>query len=85
MNVYDSILSFHGTWRTYQARVLESAQRYLDDKKIHIVAAPGAGKTTLGTSLSDFISKNCHTPAMVRANSDSLFRRWPFAGNVFIQ
>ena len=35
MNVYDSILSFHGTWRTYQARVLESAQRYLDDKKIH--------------------------------------------------
>lgn len=51
MNVYDSILSFHGTWRTYQARVLESAQRYLDDKKIHIVAAPGAGKTTLGIEL----------------------------------
>ena len=51
MNVYDSILSFHGTWRTYQARVLESAQRYLDDKKIHIVAAPGAGKTTIGIEL----------------------------------
>ncbi len=24
MNIYDSILSFHGTWRTYQALVLET-------------------------------------------------------------
>ena len=24
MNIYDSILSFHGTWRTYQARVLDT-------------------------------------------------------------
>lgn len=51
MNIYDSILSFHGTWRTYQARVLEAIQSYLEDKKIHIVAAPGAGKTTLGIEL----------------------------------
>lgn len=51
MNIYDSILSFHGTWRTYQARVLETSQSYLEDKKIHIVAAPGAGKTTLGIEL----------------------------------
>lgn len=47
MNIYDSILSFHGTWRTYQARVLETSQSYLEDKKIHIVAAPGAGKLHL--------------------------------------
>lgn len=51
MNIYDSILSFHGTWRTYQARVLEASQSYLEDKKKHIVAAPGAGKTTLGIEL----------------------------------
>lgn len=51
MNIYDSILSFHGTWRTYQARVLEASHSYLEDKKIHIVAAPGAGKTTLGIEL----------------------------------
>ena len=33
MNIYDSILSFHGPWRTYQARVLEASQSYLEDKK----------------------------------------------------
>ena len=33
MNIYDSILSFHGTWCTYQARVLEASQSYLEDKK----------------------------------------------------
>ena len=47
-NIYDGILSFKGTWRTYQRRVLEEGDRYLEDGKIHIVAAPGAGKTTLG-------------------------------------
>ena len=61
MNVYDSILSFHGTWRTYQTRVLKSAQSYLEDKKIHIVAAPGAGKTTLGIELI----RRCGLPCLI--------------------
>ena len=56
MNVYDSILSFHGTWRTYQTRVLKSAQSYLEDKKIHIVAAPGAGKPRLALN---YLAKLC--------------------------
>lgn len=51
MNLYDSVLSFRGTWRSYQARVLNASENYLQDKKIHIVAAPGAGKTTLGIEL----------------------------------
>ena len=45
---YEGILEFKGTWRRYQARVLEHADRYMADGKIHIVAAPGSGKTTLG-------------------------------------
>ena len=44
-------LQFKGSWRTYQARVLKNADRYLSDGKIHIVAAPGSGKTTLGIEL----------------------------------
>ena len=44
---YEGILEFKGTWRKYQARVLEHADRYMSDGKIHIVAAPGSGKTTL--------------------------------------
>lgn len=48
---YDNILQFKGTWRTYQARVLDRAEHYVRDGKIHIVAAPGSGKTTLGIEL----------------------------------
>ena len=45
------LLHFHGTWRTYQQRVLDRFDKYSDDKKIHVVAAPGSGKTTLGIEL----------------------------------
>ena len=50
-NIYDGVLSFKGTWRNYQRRVLEEVDQYLEDGKIHIAAAPGAGKTTLGIEL----------------------------------
>lgn len=48
---YSNILQFKGKWRNYQARVLANAQKYMADGKIHIVAAPGSGKTTLGIEL----------------------------------
>lgn len=50
-NIYDGLLQFRGTWRTYQERVLANSQKYLEDGKVHIVAAPGSGKTTLGIEL----------------------------------
>ena len=42
---------FHGTFRDYQQSVLQKADKYLLDKRIHIVAAPGSGKTILGLEL----------------------------------
>jgi superfamily II DNA or RNA helicase len=48
---YSKILQFKGTWRNYQARVLANTEKYMADGKIHIVAAPGSGKTTLGIEL----------------------------------
>ena len=72
MNVYDSILSFHGTWRTYQTRVLKSAQSYLEDKKIHIVAAPGAGKTTLGIELI----RRCGLPCLILSPRIVIRQQW---------
>lgn len=62
MNICD-VLQFRGTWRTYQARALERAERYLDDGCIHIVAAPGSGKTTLGIELVRKLSE----PALILA------------------
>ncbi len=41
-------LKFKGKWRAYQERVLGEITLHLRDKRLHIVAAPGAGKTTLG-------------------------------------
>lgn len=42
---------FLGQFRNYQQRVLDQSKTYLDDGKIHVVAAPGSGKTILGLEL----------------------------------
>ncbi|MFQ7171622.1 MAG: hypothetical protein ACLRQF_05665 [Thomasclavelia ramosa] len=34
--------AFQGHWRSYQQRVLDKYDRYSQDRKIHIVAAPGS-------------------------------------------
>ena len=47
----EQILHFKGTWRSYQQRVLDKYDRYSQDRKIHIVAAPGSGKTTFFNSI----------------------------------
>ena len=50
MNNFDNI-QFHGKFRDYQQRVLDNADKYLNDGRINIVAAPGSGKTVLGLEL----------------------------------
>ena len=45
---FDS-LKFRYSWRPYQQRVLDSIDQHLDDDRLHVVAAPGAGKTTVGS------------------------------------
>ena len=43
-----SAMHFAGEWRDYQARVLAEMDAYLEDGRLHVVAAPGSGKTVLG-------------------------------------
>lgn len=69
---YSRILKFKGTWRKYQARVLENSKKYLADGKIHIVAAPGSGKTTLGIELIGRIG----APALVLTPSITIREQW---------
>ena len=59
MNIYDGKMKFQGTFRSYQQRVLDRSNTYLKDKKMHIVAAPGSGKTTLGIELIVRLGKPC--------------------------
>ena len=44
-------VKFRGVFRSYQQKILEDADGYLADGRIHIVAAPGSGKTVLGLEL----------------------------------
>ncbi len=69
---YEGVLKFKGTWRSYQARVLENVGRYLADGKIHIVAAPGSGKTTLGIELIRRMNGN----ALILAPSITIREQW---------
>ncbi len=66
------VLQFKGTWRTYQQRVLDSANKYLADGRIHIVAAPGSGKTTLGIELIRRLGE----PALVLTPSITIREQW---------
>lgn len=58
MNPLDNI-RFHGTFRTYQQQVLDNSQTYVQDGRIHIVAAPGSGKTVLGLELIRRLGQPC--------------------------
>ena len=69
---YEGVLKFKGTWRSYQARVLENVGKYLADGKIHIVAAPGSGKTTLGIELIRRMNGN----ALILAPSITIREQW---------
>lgn len=67
-------LKFRGTWRSYQTRVLDNASRYLEDGRIHVVAAPGSGKTTLGIELIG----RADAPCLILAPSITIREQWLF-------
>ena len=52
-------IHFHGQFRTYQQKILDDADKYLQDGRIHIVAAPGSGKTILGLELIRMLQAPC--------------------------
>lgn len=66
------LLHFDGQWRSYQKRVLDRADQYLKDNRIHIVAAPGSGKTTLGIELI----RRLNAPALILSPSINIRDQW---------
>lgn len=65
-------LSFKGQWRQYQRRVLDKVDSFMDDGKIHLVAAPGSGKTTLGI---EFI-KRFGNPTLILVPTVTIRQQW---------
>ncbi len=66
-------MAFTGTWRDYQRRVLDEVDPLLTDKRLHVVAAPGSGKTVLGLELMRRIGR----PALVLAPTRTIRDQWP--------
>ncbi|MHC4694309.1 MAG: DEAD/DEAH box helicase family protein [Planctomycetota bacterium] len=57
MDSWPAEIKFRKTWREYQARVLFELQEHLDDNHLHIIAAPGSGKTVLGLETARRLNK----------------------------
>ncbi|MEL7198916.1 MAG: DEAD/DEAH box helicase family protein [Pseudomonadota bacterium] len=66
------LMQFSGEWRDYQARILGEMERHLDDDRLHVVAAPGAGKTVLGLE----IVRKLGRPALIFAPSLAIRDQW---------
>src|SRR5256886_12836377 len=71
-NGFPESMVFQNTWRSYQARVLEHLDSYLDDKRVHIVAAPGSGKTVLGLE----VVRRIDQPTLVLAPTITIRNQW---------
>ncbi len=67
-----NLLKFKGSWRSYQRRILDSLDFHLMDEKLHIIAAPGAGKTTLGIEVISRINR----PTLVLCPTNTIKNQW---------
>ncbi len=71
-------VKFKWTFRDYQQAVLDNSRIHLKDKKIHIVAAPGSGKTILGLELV----RRQNAPTLIMSPSVTIRQQW---GERFIE
>ena len=71
-------INFKWRFRDYQQAVLDNADKHLKDGKIHIVAAPGSGKTILGLELI----KRLNSPTLILSPSVTIRQQW---GERFIE
>ena len=67
-----SRVSFRGSFRSYQQEILKEAGRYIEDGHLHIVAAPGSGKTVLGLELIRRAGK----PALILSPTVTVRDQW---------
>ncbi|MCX8240275.1 MAG: DEAD/DEAH box helicase family protein [Akkermansiaceae bacterium] len=65
-------IKFRYPWRSYQKRILDASKRHLRDKHLHVVAAPGSGKTVLGLQMV----VNLDRPALVFTPSLGIRDQW---------
>lgn len=67
-----SRMQFRGAWRDYQALVLDEMESHFVDGRLHVVAAPGAGKTVLGLEIVRRVGRR----ALVLAPTVAIRDQW---------
>ena len=72
MSTQDQKLHFNGTWRSYQQRILDHLDVHVRDRKLHVVAAPGAGKTTLGIEVIARLQR----PTLILCPTNTIKNQW---------
>ncbi|MHA3964555.1 MAG: DEAD/DEAH box helicase, partial [Candidatus Thorarchaeota archaeon SMTZ1-45] len=72
MKKFPSEINFRYTWRPYQARVLGELEEHLDDNRLHVVAAPGSGKTLLGLE----VMRRIDQPSLILAPTLAIRDQW---------
>ncbi len=65
-------MAFRKEWRVYQSRLLGHLDRYLDNKRLHLVAAPGSGKTVIGLE----VIRRLNQPTLVLAPTITIRDQW---------
>ena len=65
-------MAFQKTWRAYQSRILEHLDSYIADRRFHLVAAPGSGKTVLGLE----IVRRINHPTLVLTPTITIRNQW---------
>ena len=65
-------MRFSGRWRDYQQRVLAEFESLVADRRVHVVAAPGSGKTVLGLELV----RRLAAPALILAPTRTIRDQW---------
>lgn len=65
-------IHFQGQFRTYQQKIFDCADEYLQDGRVHIVAPPGSGKTILGLELI----RRFHAPCIILSPTTTIRNQW---------
>ncbi len=72
MDAFPSDIRFRKPWRSYQQRVLDELKDHLDDNHLHIIAAPGSGKTVLGLE----VMRRLNRPALILSPTVAIRDQW---------
>jgi superfamily II DNA or RNA helicase len=72
MDAFPPDIQFRKSWRSYQRRVLAELEGHLTDRHLHVIAAPGSGKTVLGLE----VVRRLNRPTLILAPTVAIRDQW---------